>query len=324
MGTGILTPGQPRGATPSEFASGSIPNVVSFGFQGVEPPSQQYVQRDDVLIVTGNTSLAGGDVLTIIARLLLPVAQLPAQPSSQDNPATSLPVAVGPGTIQTITSTLALPSSGVTVSQKIPLAEGYLLALSVTSTAATAGQSFTTALLARASDGLAFPPAAQVLLADYPTAGQASAWPGVFVKQSAANAGATSSVHITSPGPGAEWSFTFGPAARTRLHAASFVMTSSASAATRMVRLLIKDSSGNILSLLAPNASFTGSQIANYTYGLGCVALHSTIVVGNTTDLMPLPVMDMLPNWTVGTLTNNLDAGDQWSGITLTLETWAQ
>src|SRR5712692_5027408 len=108
--TTLLKPGQPDPKMDRAFRSGSLPALVSFGFHGIDPPAALYIQRDDVLVMEGVSQLTT-DILTLNARLLLPVAQQPGQPDQAVGRPGDTPGFVGPGYIQQIQRSMPITTA---------------------------------------------------------------------------------------------------------------------------------------------------------------------------------------------------------------------
>jgi len=317
-----VTPGQPAPTNSADWQSGSIPNIISFKFDAVQPPSLVYVQRDDLLVVNANTQLAGGDVLTITARLLEPTAQTPAQPLPAAQAMNSIGVTTGPGHIQPIQQTLKVAAGGATASVVVPLMEGYLLSVAVGSAnALTIGETFVSAYIGRGSPGGATPAPAQLLIADYLTSTIPAGWPSVFLRQGSANSGALSTAIGAVPLVGHEWIYTSPTHIRTRVHSITAALSASAAVANRLVRIVLNDSTPTTLGLFTAAVTQTAGTVFRYNFALGFD--HVSDGTGNKNVDAPMPQIDLLPGSQLASQTDGLDAGDQWTAPVLVVEQWA-
>jgi hypothetical protein len=305
----VGTPGNPlkdkfgRDIVPADYSPAAAPNAVSFGFTGIAPPSLVYIQRDDLLVLQGNTTLAGGDTLTIGVRLLL--APQPGQEA---------------GRIVVIQSTLALTTQGVSASRVINLAEGYLLSIAITSAnAASFGQTYASAFVGQGSVAGAPPSPSLMLVADYPTTTIPVGWPGVPIRQSAQGQGFVSSANVGNPAAGSDLTFTATTGLRTRVHSIRFLFAPSAAAAVRVVRLRFADNAGNVVASANTPATQAASNTMFHTYALGgqVSATPSSDELNGT-----LPQVDMASGWTLKTNTLSIQAADAFTAIWLAIETW--
>jgi hypothetical protein len=338
-----LTPQQPGPMQPGEFVSASIPNVVTFGFERVPPPSTVYVQRDDLLLLTGITQVSGGDVLTITARLLLPIGQRPGQPSYTPPPPTPPASAtatatgagaqtahsegkfhglgLGPGVIQIVQRQLILSSPGTLYSLVISLAEGYLLSVAITSANATVfAQTYVGAYIGRGSPSGGSPVPAQLLIADYPTNVIPVGWPGVPLRQTASSQGLISSVIPSNPSAGSGYTYTTTAGLRTRIHSVNFLFTTSSTAANRVVYVGINDNNGYQVAVSNSNYVQGASLAYQYSFFIGGIPLAPT--TNNTQAIAPMPQVDLGSVWTLNINVNNMQAADTLTNIRLALETW--
>jgi len=317
-----VTPGQPAPTNSADWQSGSIPNIISFRFDAVQPPSLVYVQRDDLLVVNANTQLAAGDVLTITARLLEPTAQTPAQPLPAAQAMNPIGVTTGPGHIQPIQQVLKVAAGGATASVIVPLMEGYLLSVAVSSAnALTIGETFVSVFIGRGSPGGATPTPAQLLIADYMTSTIPAGWPSVFLRSGSANSGALGSVIGSAPLAGHEWSYMSPAHLRTRVHSITATLSTSAVVANRTVRIHILDTTPSDLGFYATAVTQAASLIYRYTFALGIGRVDDS--AGSKNVNLPLPQVDLLPGWQVLSDTLLIDPGDQWSAPVLNVEQWA-
>ncbi|SRR5712692_5113508 len=315
----IITPGQPGPMLPGEFASGSIPNVVTFRVKDLGPPSILYVQRDDQLVLWAVSSSAN-ELVTVTARLLLALPPVTGQPGV--DPAALKALLAGPGIlpIVTIKQQLQLGAAFTQGFVTVPLAEGYLLSVTVIANLANQrGITFARVRIDRTTPVIAATNAALILLADYVTAGMAPTWPGGRVTQPTESTGALLTVSPANPGLGADISFTIGGQDRNRLSSLATTFVTSATVATRISRLRITDAAGNLVWQSPPSQTQLAGVTAIYSASQGQV----TSAVDTTTINWSLPGLQFVGGgWTISTNTLAIQAGDQWSLTRLSIEQW--
>ena len=170
----------PSDTTPAPLTGPS--NKVSFLFQGVQPPSELYVGRDDLIFVQVATNQAA-ETVTIAYRLL--------EPDGTINPGfLTFPVLAG-----------AAPQSFT-----LNLAEGYLLSLVIICSAAVQrGQTFVRVYVNRSKNAFVQP--GQLLFSDYVTRTGMVGYPGGRQLSPVESAGWIHSITIANPAAGADWVF---------------------------------------------------------------------------------------------------------------------
>ena len=321
MGSSVLlpTPGQPTEGPDPSFRTAAIPNLVTFGFVGVAPPSSLYVQRDDQLAFEGQTLLAAGtESVTITARLLLSIAPVPGQPGNEPLPAPSVP-AQG-NYIITIQRTIAnLPTASPQIIT-IPLAEGYLLSLSCTCVNALArGATFVRAWINRTTATVATPNSTNMLLADYVTQAANVGWPLARVLYPTEGPGNIRTVSITNPAAGADWTAFVPSNARWRVQNWNAQLAIANAGTPRIIRSIVQDTLVNIYWEGQPNQA----AAINTTVQVSAASGQFTSAVDTALINLALPSPCFVPSaGAVRVLTTNINAGDQWSAIRLEVEEW--
>lgn len=321
MGSSVILPatGQPGPQQPGEFASAAVPNVVTFGFEGIGPPSPLYIQRDDQLVIEAATTTATSDLVFVTARLLLPVAPSAGQPVQG---AGGVPTAVPQrgSTIIPIVFTATAGANGVLTATTIPLAEGYLLSVGVTgNTALKRGTTFVRVWINRGAVSTLSPNAATVLIADYVTQTAVVGWPYGRVLSPPEGPGNVKNVPIGAPGAGVDWTTTQPGGVRWRLQSWNAQLVTSATVANRIVRGFIKTGGGSIVWQGSPSAVIPASQTVQVSAASGqFTASTDPATVGVA---LPSPAM-VNGAFIIGVSTTGLQAGDQWSGIQLHVEEW--
>src|SRR5712691_5868344 len=139
MGAFIPPKGQPSDTPVEPFRSNTVPNVTTFQFQNVAPPSSLYIQRDDLLVVEV-ADFSGPHTVQVQGRVLLaPLPQSP-QPGTPVDP-NAPPSSPRSNVIEPFTGTVATLAGGpVSTLLTLPLAEGYLLSVTVVETSQSTAQ----------------------------------------------------------------------------------------------------------------------------------------------------------------------------------------
>lgn len=329
MGSSVILPlrGQPKQGPDSTFKSAAIPNVVSFGFQGIDPPASLYIQRDDVLVLECFTQNAP-EAVTIFARLLTPLAPQPGQPD-HGPPAPADPRGyIGPGYIQLVQQVVQVPNARALVSLAIPLMEGYLLSVSATGLNSNRrGQTFARVFINRGSFNPFAPNVAAALFADYVTSTAPAGWPGGRVVSAVEGPGLFQSYTPANPGAGADLTFTSNTSGRVRLASFSTLFTASAAAANRIVSFQFAPTGGaGTQYVVQDTVVVTASQVLRYSLGSGTSNVRGA---GLGTAGNPIDVVLPLPSPAIGvsainvqSATQNIQAGDQYSSILVSTEEW--
>lgn len=322
MGSSVILPepGQPGPQQPGDFVAGSIPNIVTFGFDKVGPPSAVYVQRDDQLVFEGQSLISGNlEAVTINARLLSATAPVGGQPGTGPFGPPGAPLVgnyiVG---IQRTIANLPLASPQIVT---IPLAEGYLLSLTVACSAALArGQTFVRAWINRGPTAINNPNAANILLSDYVTQAAPVGWPVGRVVFPTEGPGNLRTVSVTNPAAGADWT-TFVPSgARWRVQSWNAQLVIANAGVARIIRSIVQDTVPNIVWQGSP--SQTGA--INTTVQVSASSGNFTAAGDPGTITLALPSPCMVPSaGAVRVSTSNINAADQWSLIRMQVEEWA-
>jgi hypothetical protein len=318
-GTPSLPPeGQPNPLQPGEYGPTSIPFVSTFNFKNIPPPSGLYVTRNDSIQVSVNNS-ASNVTVDVHARLLLasPVSVLPGQPDSPPDPTKS---SVPSNTIASITQNFTPGNNRATNVFFMPLTEGWLLNLTVGLTGfSRKGQTYVYVFLQR-GDAVGGPQSG-TLLSGYTSNPATLIWPGSGTIYPTDGAGWLHSVQQGNPGAGAEFLITVPVNARWRLRAlnAQLVIANSGIARTNMLQ--IKDASGNVLYVASAgqNSAINTTVQVSAAPGANITTQFSTIIN------VPLPGDVTLPQgFTIGSLTQQIGAGDQYQNIWAEVEEWIE
>lgn len=130
--------------------------------------------------------------------------------------------------------------------------------------------------------------------------------------------GATTRVGVSNPSAGADWTYTV-TTTPVVLKAVYAQLATSATVANRIPQL-IQDDGANILgSNFAATA--TASQTVKYTWGSGAAFSSQALASSNVTAHAQVDDHGIMPpGWRIRTVTDAIQAADQWSAISLTIE----
>lgn len=124
-------------------------------------------------------------------------------------------------------------------------------------------------------------------------------------------------VYVTQPAAGADWSVAGDGRFFTRLVAARWNFTASATVATRFTEFQLKDTNGVIISEVPAGQGMVASTSVQPSLFVGC-PVQGSAAQFQTPGFIP----DILipPGWSWGTVTSGLQAGDQFSSIVLLVQ----
>lgn len=216
---------------------------------------------------------------------------------------------------------LAPTSNRLATSQDFRLSGGFVSNLSAFAANGSPliGQTFVIVQIVRGAGLASF--LLGTLLSAYVTATQPIGWPGTPIQSSIEGGGYPRHIVGSDPNPGFEVSEVVPTGARWRLHHFSVLIALSAAAPVRRPHLW----------LLFPNLSYWFSQspfdlAASTTRDL--MWAEGTQCIGNTDPRyvnMPLPSgMTMLAGSQLVTITDGLDAGDNYNAPTYTVDEWLE
>jgi len=308
--------GQPTKGPDPGFTEAAIPQLVAFGFKDIDPPSAVYIQRDDILVIQALQFTGVPTSVQMTARLLLPTQGSPGQPDQKGG--SPIPQGVL-SPIVTLQQVFQVPSNIFPQLFSVQLQEGYLL--SMTFTAVTGGfnqrgQFFIRAWLARGGGVNGVP--AQLLLADYITGPSVIGWPGGRTLFPTEGPGWITTRLVGNPAAGADWIYTVPATTRERIVAFNAQLTTSAAVANRQVALIIDDAV-NIFWEDSALTNITASQVAQVS-GSGVNATSGANP--NIVQLVQPPELYLDSGFHLRVVTTNMQAGDQWSNITIAVERW--
>lgn len=321
MGSSVIlpSPGQPKEGPDPNFISASQPNVVSFGFKGIDPPSPLYLQRDDVLVleVQGNVPVT----ISINGRLLLAPAPRGGQPQPPETAGQAVVPLDVAAVIQPFQTAFRYTSVvGATQQIIVPMWEGYLLSVSVTDGGSSQrGVTFVRAFIARAPTTPLAPFPVYPLFSDYTTQNHVIGWPGGRTVYSTEGPGQLAISTVGNPAAGADWTLTVPLNFRDRIQSFNAQLVTSATVANRIVRVQNISGLGGIIWQSAAQQAIPASTTAQVSGS----STNVPSITDPTTVNLALPSPDFLRSGDkLAVSTVGLQAGDQWSNITVELEQW--
>jgi hypothetical protein len=288
---------QPAAEPTPEALEPTQRNLVTFHSTDVGPPSPLYVGLNDKLFVEAIGGLAGGGQLTIDIRYLLPNGQIQVQ-QEVVNSGTSYGIA--PATFG--------------------LAEGFLLSVNarITNAAVTRGQIFVYFALLRS---IGIGTSMQLTLSrGYASVFSPVCWPAIPSDFPAQRPGGIINPVISNPSAGTDWSITVPNFMRWRLMAARAQLVTSATAANRQVILRFGPSPNFVFQAMS-QAVQAASLTWNYSWATGITSF--TAATGAVTPNMNIATpgdLWLAAGQVIGSGTQNIQAGDQWSNIFIQVE----
>lgn len=200
----------------------------------------------------------------------------------------------------------------------IDVAEGWLLSLSI-------GDSGTGQDRAHwfVQVGLSRGPASSLevlstLISGYLSGTRQLSWPFPWLQDSTDGQGQLKTIQLGNPAAGAEFLYTVAPIIRERLIGICFTLTTAVAVATRGVRIVVDDGTNKIFQ-----APANGTQAASLVqiYNGGAFPTNPAAIGGEFFVPFP-PDLRILGGGRVRSLTNNIQAADQYSLINLYVEDW--
>jgi hypothetical protein len=266
--------------------------LVDFKQRHVQPPSVFYVTRDDNVVIT----MAAPIVATTVN---LSVRFMSAQGE----------------VLVWFEQYVVGPTAGTPVVKTITGAEGYLLSASVFTPGAPRGQCFVS-LAVKRGGGSADVTMGDIFLQGYPGQVGGLAYPMTPIWSALDGRGRMRSIAIANPAAGADWTETVPAGVAWILRAATATLTTAVAVATRQVDLQVTDATPNLL-LSSPGGTSEAASLADaYSWfnGGGSASVALSVTGG-------LPAEFRCPaGWIIKATTANIQAGDQWSKVVLTVE----
>lgn len=287
-----LSPAQGAPALPTPGVQNLRPRQLThFNIDQAGPPSNLYISLNDGLTVTVNDWVGGITVLVEI-QYLLPSGELIVQEER--------------------IATVAFAGGNVVKTFRMP--ECFLLRIGLS----TIGSSFRGQVWCAIGILHAGVAGQQMLAQGFVDVANRLQWPSGVWEPQVSGQGFYATQAITNPAVGADISFANLANARVRVVGMIATLTTSATVANRLVQLVTNDGTRNAQPALAAAVQAASLAIQYLFTPVG----SSIAPVGTIAQLsIPTP-MTLMPSWLLNTLTQNIQAGDQWSAITLALEKW--
>lgn len=274
--------------------SGDYNRLEHFRRHRVGPPTSLYVTLDDVILFQGWAPLATTPV-RLSMRLLTPE-----------------------GVVVPSFYIINVAANGTTPTLKaITNLEGFVLSMSAEVATGLAGAVWVNVVIQRGTGTQDFTQGLNILQG-YPSLTDTLSWPQAPPAKSIDGRGLANVVAIGNPGAGADYSFTVPAGVNWLLRSLRLQLVTSAAVASRFVTLRLDDGVGNIFADLPCGTAQTAGTTETYTWTNG-----SSVANVNVANLGPLPTECRLPGaMRIRTNTANLQAGDQFSGLAMELETY--
>lgn len=282
----------PTPATPLPPDVSSFKQLVDFLQWAVQPPALFYVTRDDVIQIT----VAAPTVNTTVQlswRFMSPDGQV-------------LPF---------FDTFVVTATAGTPFVKKYPNAEGYLLSMSVFTPSAPRGQAFVSVAIRRGG-GSADVTTGDIFLQGYPGQVGGIAYPQSKIGSPLDGRGRMRVVTLSNPAAGADFTTTVPAGVTWILRGVTAILTTAVTVATRAAALQVTDATPHLL-LDSPGGSTEAASLADtYSWFNG----GGAILVG-LVNVGGLPAEFRCPaGWIIGSKTANIQAGDQWSAVVITVE----
>ena len=124
------------------------------------------------------------------------------------------------------------------------------------------------------------------------------------------------------PAVGTDWTYTVPTNAQQLVTSCRGTLTTSATAANRIVALIADDGTPVEVAPVASQTQ-TASQAVTYTWCHGCPVQFLAPLVGNLQSFSPLPSqLELMEGQRLRTVTTNIQAGDQWSAVVCKMQHW--
>lgn len=287
-------------AAPEASAVESRPaSLLHYAERDVQPPGQLYVGLNDLIQIRTFGHPVSNELLTVDIRLLLPDGQIQIQ---QESVICSNNFSIG------------------TISFR--MAEGFLLSVAVRTVNANirGGQIFAMISLIRQIAAAGNIQLELPLSRGYVTVFSPCTWPSLPVHFPTSKPGNLQTLQIANPAAGAEFTVTVPTNARWRFCCVRGTLVTAVAAANRSA-ILNFNNAGNVFYNACAAPVQAASLTWGYSWGAGVTTL--LVTVGSTTPNVEtsIPVDLWLPGGsTVQSITQNIQAADQWTAIFANIE----
>lgn len=117
---------------------------------------------------------------------------------------------------------------------------------------------------------------------------------------------------IAQPAAGANFTINVPPGQTWMVQSVCATLATSATVANRNVGLTISDQAGNVVAVIPHTTNFTAGQTTRFSW----MTTGSQGVAGWNFSI-PSAQFVVGPGWSIASITNNIQSGDQWSAIAL-------
>lgn len=128
-------------------------------------------------------------------------------------------------------------------------------------------------------------------------------------------------VFVTAPAAGSDWSYVPSGGRWERIEMIHAKLVTSAVVANRQPLLIVQDQNAAELAALPPLVNQAASTTTRYTWWRG---LGTTIALLSGRTASPLGELILRPGWKVASNTGAIDAGDQWSEISIVVTRYTE
>lgn len=123
-------------------------------------------------------------------------------------------------------------------------------------------------------------------------------------------------IPVASPAAGLNFSVTCPGGALWYPESIVFHFTASAVVATRAVSLQVADADNNIIGIVTSALTVPATNIGFFSFTRTCAALSAG---ANNRSVSPIPMRFLLGGWTLGTNVSQIDVGDTFTTIFVTV-----
>ena len=273
----------------------SHPPLIKFRGKSANLSRGLYVTAQDQVQIVCETSLAGGDIVNAVGRMILP------------------------GGVEACMNWTVRPAQNSFVNVFFPLQEGWLTSVCVVNNVAGGNQRGTFISVVLIYGAATQPVVTEVLCSGYCNPIVGPTWPSSPIERATQGLGNYRSITGTAH-TGTNLSETPGARRFWRLYSFRFSLTTSAVAGTRAISLVIKDGSGNTVWQQWAQATQAPSLTQSYQFGCSLGFEETTLNNGQVTT--GLPPFYLPFGYTIGTIVTALDAGDAFTAPQYVVEEW--
>lgn len=279
-----------------EFPTLTRPAEISFRRTDLQPPTDVYIDRDDLLVFSCATFTTLNPLPRVIVRMLRPNGEI----------------------IPSVHEFISSPN-GLLQGASAALGEGYLLSVAV---------DLPTQLIYETQDvyvvvEIARPPFSNALysrrlIAGYVAPTRRLAWPENPVLSSLDGAGRIRTLTGTNPAAGSDWTQSMTAPSRRKLLSVRASLVASGVAANRRVTFFLRDDSNLTYYQVHSGVTQTAGQTVHYHFAPGVPFSNNDGIV-----TVPAPNEGFLQGaYSIGVSTFALDAGDDWGAPQFVFQEW--